>query len=63
MNWKQGDKVMYRHKLQLVPAVVIGITESRVQILALLGERTAKRNVKPESLSVRTQRFEELDDE
>jgi hypothetical protein len=63
MNWKKHDKVMYRHKLQLVPAVVLSVTESRVRILALVGERTAKRNVKPESLSVRTQRFEELDDE
>lgn len=63
MNWKPRDKVMYRHKLQLVPAVVLSVTESRVQILALVGERTAKWNVKPESLSVRTQYFGELDDE
>jgi hypothetical protein len=63
MTWKKGDRVMYRHKLQLVPAVVLSVTESRVQILALVGERTAKRNVKPESLSPRSQRFEGLDND
>ena len=67
MNWKKGDKVMWRFENApgssvLVPAVVRDVTDKRVTILALLGETVSIRHVKPDRLSARTQNFGELDD-
>ena len=67
MNWKKGDRVMWRFENApgcsvLVPAVVLGATAARVQIRALLGDSLAKRHVKPDRLSPRAQVFEGLDD-
>jgi len=72
MEWKIGDKVIWRHAITreqdvIRPAVVRGFTKHRVSIQVLYQLRgetwTSTRAVKAESLEPRAQLFKELDDE